>query len=183
MHHRLDVSLVPVDVRRQFQKYFDDGDGRGIVFLVGGNSLRFVLGNVRALKARGIYEPALVTAYTHAEPSWWDWRLKTLDWMFKRANRAKLRTWGDPLPPGEGYTLYRGVAGKGSCRHVSGMSWTCDLDKAKWFACRFLQPDPAVYKTVAKQEDVYCYLNDRDEHDFILRTQRYQRLNICPKHR
>ena len=59
MHHVLDVSLVPVDVRRQFQKYFDDGDGRGIVFLVGGNSLRFVLDNVRALKARGIYEPRL----------------------------------------------------------------------------------------------------------------------------
>ena len=169
MHHVLDVSLVPVDVRRQFQKYFDDGDGRGIVFLVGGNSLRFVLDNVRALKARGIYEPALVTACTHAAPSWWNWPLNVLDWMFRRASRTKLLNWGDPLPLGESYTLYRGVAGKGKCRHVSGMSWTCDFEKAKWFACRFSQPDPVVYKTVARRDEVYCYLADREEHDFLLR--------------
>ncbi len=181
MHHALDVSLVPVDARRQLQEYFDDGDGRGIAFLVGGDSLRFVLDNVTALKARGIYESALVTAYTHAAPSWWNWQLNVLDWMFKQANRAKLLGWGDPLPREENFVLYRGVAGKGKCRHVSGMSWTCDLEKAKWFACRFFQPAPAVYKTTAKREEVYCYLSDRNEHDFILRARRYERLDICPK--
>jgi hypothetical protein len=181
MHGSLDISLVPVDVRRQVQKYFNDGDGRGIVFLVGKNSLRFVLDNMMALKARGIYEPALVTAYTHAAPNWWNWQLNVLNRMFKQADCAKLLSWGDPLPPGESYALYRGVAGKGKCRHVSGMSWTSDLDKAIWFARRSFQPDPAVYRTIANREDVCCYLTDRNEDVFILQARRYRRLDICPK--
>ena len=59
-------------------------------------------------------------------------------------NREKFLAAGDPLPNSIP-TLYRGVAGIPKYRHVRGISWTSDVEMAKWFATRFGLVKPAVY--------------------------------------
>jgi hypothetical protein len=126
--------------------------------------------NTRLLVTLGIYEPALLIAYTDGRVNWWDWSSKELNILFHIANREKMRAAGDPLPGPGPFTLYRGVSGSRRVRRVSGFSWTASFEQAQWFSERFatLAPDPAVYRLVVPQVAVLAYTNERKEEEFIV---------------
>lgn len=146
--------------------------------------LAFVADNVEALKAREMYERALMSAWTGTRTNHCEWDSLEILLLFSFADRDKLLAAGDPLPPGEAFTLYRGVAGKGRRRKVSGFSWTDDVKQAAWFARRYaLQGlnDPALYTITVPAADVLFYWNGRNEHDFVISTrQRPKRLKLDP---
>jgi hypothetical protein len=98
------------------------------------------------------------------------WKPKTLAFLFAQAEPARLRTAGDPLPGSGPFRLFRGVAGTGRHRQVSGRFWTSNLDMARWFARRFpVLPDPAVYTITVPASHIYAYSNERHEDDYIVR--------------
>lgn len=96
------------------------------------------------------------------------WPLCTLKALFHAADRARLLAVGHPLPASDSYTLYRGVAGRGAARRITGLSWTRSRERAEWFASRFALPDPAVYQALVPRKDVYAYTNERQEDEFIV---------------
>jgi hypothetical protein len=132
--------------------------------------LHFVADNMHRLIARGTYEKCLLSAYMGTRTNNSNWRKKDLEMLFLLANRQKLLNLGDKLPDGNEFILYRGVSGKGSKRRIRGISWTSDLDKAKWFAnrCAKYFPNPAVYSINAKRNQILAYLNSRKENEFLI---------------
>lgn len=177
----LDLSMVPSALREHALDAYDAGNAMGILITMSNaGGLAFVCDNSRALRAKGIYEEALVYAYTGVRTNWSSWSLETIHMMFILADRAKLLAAGSPLPPGEQFTLYRGVAGVGRARRCSGMSWTNDRDRARWFATRLSHlPGPAVHETIVSASEIYCYYTGRDENDFIVRAQRTRIVDRC----
>ena len=199
----LDLALIPAVLRPQAEEAFRAGDAGGMVCLMDNTvGLAFVFDNVWALLERGIFEEALVHAYTLTRVNFSRWSTSALRFLFDRADRAKLRAAGDPMPAGDRFALYRGVAGakgrrrmhgmsaapgfslclcgaKGR-RRMHGMSWTRDLDGAAWLACRFMLPDPAVYETTATPTDVYFYSRQRAEDDFVLWAGSVRRRRMTP---
>jgi hypothetical protein len=129
--------------------------------------LKLVFMNIGPLRTRGLYETALVNAFTAVSTNHSIWRRDTLAYMFSVADRERLRQAGDPLPKPP-YTVYRGVAGRGRARRVCGYSWTRSLERAKWFANRFSFHDPAVYSVTVDEADILAYINDRNEQEFIV---------------
>ena len=147
-------------------------------------SLGLVAFNRNQLLALGIYEKALVDAFTATRGNNRHWSLSELRYLFEIADRTQLREAGEPLPYPGPFTLYRGVAGRGPARRIRSMSWTASLEKATWFAKRFFLPDPAVYQTTVNEADVLAYVNDRKEQEFIVTlplSARVTRLNFKEK--
>ena len=132
------------------------------------DSLELVCRNAAALLTRGVYERALLDAFTGARVNHARWPQTELRFLFERANRDRLCAAGDPLPGPGPFTLYRGVAGRGAARRVRGLSWTASLDRAKFFASRFSLHDPAVFRATVTERDVLAYVNDRNEQEFIV---------------
>lgn len=66
--------------------------------------------------------------------------------------------------------IYRGVA---LGREPNGLSWTADLEKAKWFAHRFDRGDKQGYveTAIVKKEDVLAYFNTRDEDELVVNVR------------
>jgi len=62
------------------------------------------------------------------------------------------------------------MAGWGASRRVRGLSWTDDLERARWFADRYASQlgEPAVYRTITSAEDVLAFLNVRKEREFVI---------------
>jgi hypothetical protein len=132
-------------------------------------ALHLVYFNGSKLHELGIYEPALLLAYsaTRVNNRWWP--MRKLKAMFDEADRGRLRAAGSPLPSAGPFTLYRGVAGRGRARRVRSLSWTTSFERAAWFACRYKDPhDPAVYRLSVSEEAVLAYINDREEQEFIV---------------
>ena len=70
--------------------------------------------------------------------------------------------------------LYRGV----SCYGVKeGISWTADLDMAKWFANRF-SDDGKVFKTYVSKDDIICYFSRRGEDEYIIDPEKIKILSL-----
>ena len=65
----------------------------------------------------------------------------------------------------EEITVYRGT-GKGA-RHLLGLSWTLDYDKAKWFATRWNKKG-VVYKGKIRKKDVLAYFSRRSESEVVI---------------
>jgi hypothetical protein len=144
-----------------------------------GCELAMVFDNARNLKARGMYEKALLHAYTGCKGNNRAWNSRTLLKLFSFADAAALRAAGDPFPGNGPYTVYRGVSGTRGERKVRGLSWTADLDKACWFALGHSRyRDPAIYKARVTADDVFAYYNGRREQEFIVRPKRYERLPL-----
>lgn len=138
-------------------------------------SLVLVYMNAKALLDRGMYERALLDAFIAARTNNHHFPVNMLQWLFSRADRARLLAAGDPLPDGETFTLYRGVAGRGPARRVRGFSWTSSPERAQWFANRaggWGLHDPAVYTVTVERSDVYAYSNERKESEFIVLLER-----------
>ena len=133
-----------------------------------------------SLKERGVYEIELVKAYSEVRGNFSGWSLKALEMLFAYGDRQRLRDAGDPMPNGDKFTLYRGVAGARPNRRVAGLSWTSSLEVAVRFAQRYREfQDPAVYTTTVAASDVACYINKRDEQEFVLRAKKYRRMSVA----
>ena len=124
--------------------------------------------NFHLLRDLGIYEEALLDAFSGTKSNYHHWGYGALCELFTSANRKRLRAAGDPLPGPGPFTLYRGVAGTGKHRRVRGLSWTASKRIAYWFATRYDRLDnPAVFEATVPESDILAYTNDRDEHEFI----------------
>ena len=141
--------------------------------------MKFVLRNTVALFQLGLYEQALACAFADARTSFSACSPSAIRAAFERADRAKLLAVGDPLPAGDAFTLYRGVAGVRRQRRLPGPAWTDDLDAAKRYARQGALaglPDPAVLVAIVRREDVYWYgMADRT---FVAFADRPKRLDI-----
>lgn len=138
-------------------------------------TLMFWLLNARLLRQLGLYEAGLVDAYISHNMNNHQYPLWMLREWFRHAERAKLRTAGDPLPGPGPYRLYRGVAGTGPARCVRGISWTLDQARADWFARRWGFTDPAVYAVTIPERRVLVYVNVRHEQEMLVLLGRADR--------
>lgn len=132
----LNLEVIPAnrqDRRDQATHYFEAGDAVCFVGSANGyGKLTLVFDNIHQLRERGIYEEALLTAYTGVKGNLRRWSLDILKFMFEQADQARLRGAGNPLPHEGPFTLYRGVSGKGRARRVRGLSWTASREHAWW---------------------------------------------------
>lgn len=62
-------------------------------------------------------------------------------------------------------TVYRGT-GRGA-RHLLGLSWTLDYEKAKWFATRWNKKG-VIYKGKIRKENVLAYFSRRNESEVVI---------------
>jgi hypothetical protein len=90
--------------------------------------------------------------------------------FFNRANKELLMSEEDKkvydsLPKDDKILIYRGV-GKG--REPYGLSWTQNVNTAKWFARRWNNPDAYMFKAYCYKKDVLAYFNDREEDELVV---------------
>ena len=145
-------------------------------------SLELVRNNAETLRARGLFERALLAAFI--ETNHVDWSFLDLKNLFKAANPERLRAADDPLPGPKPFALYRGMAGKGRRRRIRGLSWTSAIDQARWFAQErarresqlIMSPDPGVYRVVVIEPRVLTYLKRKEEQEFIVLLQAEDRV-------
>ena len=71
------------------------------------------------------------------------------------------------------FTIYRGVAVN---RNPKGLSWTQNLETAKWFAHRFdTEKDKGYIQTaIAKKENVLAYFNTRNEDEIVYDSKKLE---------
>jgi hypothetical protein len=167
-----ELALVPHTLVAKAKIYLQRKDILGVLCLIGNDrGLDFVSQNVQALKADGLFETALVEAFTACRVNNNSWPLPVLRSLFCTiADRKKLRLIGPPLTSAGPFRLYRGVAGRGVDRRTAGISWTANLNAACWFAMRFADvlEEPAVYEYMADESEVLCRHNERNEDEYLL---------------
>lgn len=185
-----DFSFVEPCLRPHAREDWQNGDALGVVVTVGrGGCLDFVLGNIEPLLARGIYEGAFIHAYVTPKIGAGIQDRYSLELMLLVANPARLLVAGNPLPDGDSFTLYRGVADGADLDAVRRFSWTASPNVASWFAVRsaeqFGGKDPAVFSLQVERKHVWAFINDRQEQEFIvdvrwIRRARPRRLKDLP---
>jgi hypothetical protein len=163
------LDPIPDSLRGLALANLDDGDVIGFLVRASNEySLDLVRFNRLALKERGLYEPALLHAFTSTRVNNHRWPMNELRYLFRSADPARLRAAGDPIPPGP-FTLYRGVAGRGPARRIRSFSWTASLERAWWFARRFPDLyDPGVYTVTVGEDSILACVDDRKEQEFIV---------------
>lgn len=75
--------------------------------------------------------------------------------------------------------IYRGL-GILNANNIKALSWTLDIEKAKWFANKFDFGKGAgkVYRAKIKKKYVYAYYNDRHEAEVIVDYHRLQKIEL-----
>ncbi len=171
---------IPTALHPQAIKAFQEGDAHCFLGMGGNvNGLWVVYDNWQQLRERGIYEGALLSAFSLTKGNNVSWPITNLEFLFNLADRQKLLDAGDTLPDGESFTLYRGVAGKQHQRKVRSFSWTLDLPVACWFAMRFPHFDaPGVYKATVNRTEILAYDNGRNEREVICRPKSCSKYDI-----
>jgi hypothetical protein len=130
--------------------------------------LSFFVDNCKPLKDMGVFEKVFSEAYTQTNINNSNIPKDVISDLLKMADREKLMSLGDPLPEDKDtYTLYRGIAGKGSARRKYGQSWTGNLEKAKWFAKRLSLEKPMVYQAVVPKDCICFYTDVRNEDEYV----------------
>jgi hypothetical protein len=166
------LDPIPAALRDDALAALDAGDASRFLGTASNeHSLELVWRNVALLRERGVYEPALLDAFTATRTNNHRCPLRDLRLLFDLADRARLRAAGDPLPGPGPFSVYRGVSGRGATRRVRGFSWTASLERASWFANRYRGlslPDPAVFRVTVRDEDVLAYTNGRLEQEFLV---------------
>ena len=161
-------QIITVDwAIQKCRNAYIEGDASGC-FLgeSSGTYLRYLWDNAFRLKQRGIYEPALVCAYGCATLGFGGWPNDYVAYLLALADMKKLREAGDPIPSGESFTLFRGVAGPKKYKRTFP-SWTSDYWTAAWFAVRFCDKNPAIYQADVSREDILFY-SDGSEKEFVV---------------
>ena len=169
MDGQLDFSLVPSFLKKRAIQFWNERYILGVLCTMDNMTLlAFVCDNRIPLKKAGLFEDALLHAFTACRLNNMHISKGVLDYLFNIADRTRLLSAGNPLPNDGPFTLYRGVAGVGARRRVRGLSWTADFQRAEWFALRYKSlPNPAVFKAIVPVENVYAYTNERNEQEFI----------------
>ena len=99
----------------------------------------------------------------------------TLRSWFAKANKKNLMT-GDEYKYYnsllEQITVYRGV---GISRKEKGLSWTQNIEKAKWFANRFNRKGRTGYVVTASisKDEILAYFGRRGEEEIICLPEKY----------
>jgi hypothetical protein len=181
----LDLARIPHELHATARRAFARGDiERSLGYASNEVWLDILHANVEVIRKRGMYERALFNAFVSTRTNHHNLPLSYLRHLFKSANRKRLLELGNPLPGPGPFTVYRGVAGCRSARHVRGLSWTSSPEQAAWFALRYRRlADPAVYEARISEQAVMVYTNDRNEREFIVllpRTVRLVRLEGVP---
>jgi len=155
--------------------------------------LDLVLDNWPVLQKAGLLEEAFVDAWGAQKWGCPNWTPAFCRAILAKLDRAAMLRTGDPLPPGDSFIVYRGVAGIGAKRRVRGYSWSADEGIAKSFAelraNRFGLPNPAVYSAVIQKEDILTFIDgsNREEREFLLLPHKLSKLRrvwrkSIPKH-
>lgn len=180
------LDPIPSCLRADAIADFEAGDAVGFLSKAGNHDgLDLVSMNLHLLKARGIYEAALLHAFTSTRLNNIRCSMAGLKFLFTTADRQRLLAAGHPLPGPGPFTIYRGVAGRALDRRVRGFSWTASSEQAAWFARRsakFGLVDPAVYEATVDHSAVLAYSNDRKEQEFIVMlppTVRTRRIEVA----
>lgn len=109
--------------------------------------IELVVRNAGQLRARGLYERALVYAYRLVQPV--HWPRDTLHLLFELCRPDALRACGDAIPSGGPFTVYRG-GGAGAA-----LSWSSDPLVAAFFASR--SRARVVQRVTLAAQDVAAY--------------------------
>jgi hypothetical protein len=150
----------------QVNPALDTGDAEQFLMLFGGAWKIGATWHHRRLLARmGMLERCVVISYISAKFDNRSWHSTIMD-LFDLCDPVKLKEAADPLPPGDVFTIYRGVNGRGGARRPSGASWSLSPGVAAWFACRELQ-SPAVYIATIPRDAVLFYTNEREEREIV----------------
>jgi hypothetical protein len=134
-----------------------------------------VLDGWHMLRDAGLLEVAFLDAWSGQKFGFPNWTNAFLEFVFGNLEREKLLNASDPMPPGDSFIVYRGVAGVGRKRRVRGYSWSGDIGIARLFAeIRASRggglPEPAVFSAVIQRQHVLAYINEsgRNEQEFLL---------------
>ncbi len=135
-----------------------------------GEVLDIVLDNWQVLRKAGLLEEAFIEAWSTQKHGSHNWTMPFCNEVFALLDRTALLKAADPLPTGESFTVYRGVAGIGSKRRVYGYSWSNDVEIARLFARLRGLPKPAVFRATIQREHVLAYIDTcgRNEKEFLL---------------
>jgi len=141
--------------------------------------------NMDLLQDLGIYEEALLDAFTSTRTNNAECSLENMRYLFESGRPAHFRKEGDRLPGPGPFKLYRGVAGKEPIRKARGLSWTSSLEIAAWFAARFEFANPAVLEVTVEDAAVIAYMNSRGRHEreFIVLVPKSARVKTVLKGR
>jgi len=129
--------------------------------------LRLVFDRRDDLLARGLYEKALVQAYTMVRENTLHVPESVVREMFALADRRRLFAAGDLKPCLGPWEVYRGVSGHGRARRVNGLSWSFSLNLACWFALRNELAAPAILHRVVTDDEVYYFSSQRSEFEAV----------------
>ena len=166
-----DLGRVPVELRGLAREQIAAGRVLGCLGLVDNMvTPLFVADNIRALRAAGVYEQAVLDALNGVRVNFSGMRwLPGL--LLHFADPVRLRAAGAPLPGPGPFTVYRGVAGRGAARWVRGLFWTGSIERARWFAQRFAElGDPAVFTVTVTEAEVLAHVKCRDEDEYLVRV-------------
>jgi len=184
MQMDLNLSTVEPQLIELAKKALAEGNIFGVMgYMPNTSRLAFVVDNFPVLKERGVYEEALLDAYTGTRTNFSRWSFDLINYLFELADRKKLLECGEPLPGDGPFTVYRGVSGRGAARRIRGMSWTGSIERAIWFAKRFVFEKPAVFKATVEKRLVYAFCNDRKEEEFLVKIPPGLKLvKVWPEH-
>ncbi len=123
------------------------------------------------LQRRGTFERALIRAYYASRGTLYQWDRTWFEELFLvHADRSRLLAESDPLPDGDEFTVFRGVAGSGACRRENGLSWTFDRTVASRFMGVGVElglERPALLEGLVKRWNVIAYIARRCESEVI----------------
>ena len=108
--------------------------------------------------------------------------------FFNKANKKLLMTEEDynvynSLPDNEPLIIYRGV-GKG--REPFGLSWTKNTNTAEWFAKRWQNDCPYMFRAKCYKKDVLAYFNVRGEDELVVNVKNIfdvERIDLNGEHK
>lgn len=141
--------------------------------------LDLVRDNKGLLHSLGLYEAATVEAFMGCRVNNAACSVDWLERLFSEMNPDRLAALR-PIPAGESFRVYRGVAGPRGRRRVRGLSWTGSKECAAWFAMRYAgkDSDPAVYVASVSRDDVWWHETGRKEDEFVVRPRSPRRLRL-----
>lgn len=176
-----DFSMIPAAFMKMAQESWEQGDIETVMLRIDSHKhMDFVIGNIVRLISRGLFEKAIIEAYTSINfnmgrlPNWKDLRV-----MLNLADRKRLREAGDPIPTKQPIKVYRGVGDGRINTYVRGFSWTSSPEVASYFALdwadRVKNNDPAVFEVIIKPENIFFFTNARNEAEYVVDLPRHAR--------
>lgn len=179
-HEFVDIINQPDEfekIRERFKQKILDGNLCTIFGLMLTKYHLTFLKHAKSYMSKIDFEKHLACAWVSSENPNQDINvpIRTLISWFSKANKTNLMhsdelKYYNNLP--DKVEIYRGIAvGRAE---QEGLSWTCNYDTAKWFAGRFDTDEQKGYilKGVIKKEDIFAYLNSRDEDEILCNSKK-----------